>query len=61
VGVVDPAAIDESALRGLGLRGIARPARGRVHLRIGPAAEAALAALRSCGRQIAACGAATTR
>jgi PTS system N-acetylglucosamine-specific IIC component len=47
VGVVDPNAVDESALRALGLRGIARPAPQRLHLLIGPAAEAALAALRA--------------
>ena len=46
VGVVDPSAVDEPALRALGLRGIARPAPERVHIVIGPAAEAALAALR---------------
>jgi PTS system N-acetylglucosamine-specific IIC component len=47
VGVVDPNAVDEPALRALGLRGIARPAPERLHLLIGPAAEAALAALRA--------------
>jgi PTS system N-acetylglucosamine-specific IIC component len=47
VGVVDPNAVDESALRALGLRGIARPAPERLHLLIGPSAEAALAALRA--------------
>jgi hypothetical protein len=44
---VNPSAVNESALRALGLRGIARPAPDRVHLLIGPAADAALAALRS--------------
>src|SRR6185436_12315930 len=44
VSVVDPNAVDEPALRALGLRGIARPAPKHVHLVIGPAAEAALAA-----------------
>jgi N-acetylglucosamine PTS system EIICBA or EIICB component len=46
VGVLNPADIDEPALRRLGLRGIARPAPGLVHILIGPAAESVLAVLR---------------
>jgi len=46
VGLVDPKAVDERTLRSLGLRGVARPAPGRIHLLIGPDAGAALAALR---------------
>jgi PTS system N-acetylglucosamine-specific IIC component len=47
VGVLDPNAVNEPALRALGLRGIARPAPERLHILIGPAAESALAALRA--------------
>ncbi len=46
IGLVDPKAVDERTLRSLGLRGVARPAPGRIHLLIGPDADAALAALR---------------
>jgi N-acetylglucosamine PTS system EIICBA or EIICB component len=46
VSVVNPGMVNESALRALGLRGVARPTPGRLHLLIGPGADAALAALR---------------
>jgi PTS system N-acetylglucosamine-specific IIC component len=42
VGLADPKAVDERTLRSLGLRGVARPAPGRIHLLIGPDAGAAL-------------------
>jgi PTS system N-acetylglucosamine-specific IIC component len=45
IGVSDPRVVDESALRGLGLRGVAHPTPNSLHLVIGPEAEAALAAL----------------
>ncbi|HVY79398.1 MAG TPA: N-acetylglucosamine-specific PTS transporter subunit IIBC [Steroidobacteraceae bacterium] len=47
VRVIDPSAVDETALRALAVRGIARPSPERVHILIGPAAESALAALRA--------------
>ena len=37
----DPAAVDEAALRALGLRGLARPSPKILHLILGPSAEAA--------------------
>ena len=43
--VADSARIDREALRGLGLRGVALPAPGCVHLIVGPGAAAAGAAL----------------
>jgi PTS system N-acetylglucosamine-specific IIC component len=46
VTVVDGAAVDEAALRSLGLRGVARPAADRIHLVIGPGAEQTAAELR---------------
>jgi len=46
VGVVNANAVDETALRALGLRGIARPSSNHIHVLVGPAAEEALAALR---------------
>jgi len=46
VRVADAKAVDERALRSLGLRGVARPAADRVHVLVGPAAEEALALLR---------------
>jgi phosphotransferase system IIB component len=45
VSVADVARIDRSALGALGLRGVAVPLAGCVHLIIGPAAGAAGAAL----------------
>jgi PTS system N-acetylglucosamine-specific IIC component len=45
IAVVDAGAISESALHALGLRGFARPAPDRIHVVIGPAADAARAAL----------------
>lgn len=47
VRVADGSAIDEEAIRSLGLRGMARPAPDLVHLLIGPAAEQANASLRA--------------
>jgi N-acetylglucosamine PTS system EIICBA or EIICB component len=47
VRVANGTAVDESAIRSLGLRGIARPAADRVHVLIGPAAAEALALLRA--------------
>jgi PTS system N-acetylglucosamine-specific IIC component len=46
VRVGDAAAIDEPAIRALGLRGIARPAPDRVHILVGPDAPQALMLLR---------------
>ena len=46
VSVSDAALIDRDAIRGLGLRGTAIPAPGCVHVIVGPAANAACAALR---------------
>ena len=46
VSVGDAALIDRAAIRGLGLRGIATPAAGCVHVIVGPAAEAACAGLK---------------
>jgi PTS system N-acetylglucosamine-specific IIC component len=46
VRVADAKAVDEHALRSLGLRGIARPAADRVHVLVGPAVEEALTLLR---------------
>lgn len=45
VGVRDPTAVDENALRGLALRGVVRAAPDRLHLIVGPDAPGALAAL----------------
>jgi PTS system N-acetylglucosamine-specific IIC component len=42
----DDTAVDEAALRDIAARGIARPARGSVHVLLGPAADAASQALR---------------
>ena len=39
--MVENAAVDEAALRGLGVRGVVKPTPGAVHVLIGPAAEAA--------------------
>jgi PTS system N-acetylglucosamine-specific IIC component len=47
VRVADPAAVDETAIRSLGLRGIARPAADLVHVLVGPSAEEALTLLRA--------------
>ena len=47
VRVANSAAIDEEAIRALGLRGIARPAADRVHVLVGPSAEGALTSLRA--------------
>ena len=46
VSVGDAALIDRAAIRGLGLRGIATPAAGCVHVIVGPAAEAVCAGLK---------------
>jgi PTS system N-acetylglucosamine-specific IIC component len=46
VRVANATAIDETAIRALGLRGIARPTADRVHILIGPSAQEALATLR---------------
>jgi len=46
VSVGDTALIDRAAIRGLGLRGVAIPAAGCVHVIVGPAADAACAALK---------------
>jgi N-acetylglucosamine PTS system EIICBA or EIICB component len=46
VSVGDAALVDRAAIRGLGLRGMATPNAGCVHVIIGPAAGAACAALR---------------
>jgi PTS system N-acetylglucosamine-specific IIC component len=46
VGVADAALIDRAAIAKLGLRGVAVPAPGCVHVIVGPAAQAAEAALR---------------
>jgi PTS system N-acetylglucosamine-specific IIC component len=45
VSVRNASSIDESALRSLGLRGVARPGGDTVHIVIGPGADAARAAL----------------
>ncbi len=37
----DPAAVDDAALRALGVRGLARPSPKVLHLILGPSAEAA--------------------
>jgi len=47
VTVANATAVDENAIRSLGLRGIARPAANRVHVLIGPSAEQALRSLRA--------------
>ena len=47
VRVANALKIDESAIRSLGLRGIARPAADRVHVLVGPAAEEAVTLLRA--------------
>jgi PTS system N-acetylglucosamine-specific IIC component len=47
VSVANEAAVDDEAVRALGLRGIARPAPGRVHVLIGPAAAQTLTSLRA--------------
>jgi hypothetical protein len=44
--VGDAALVDRAAIRGLGLRGIATPVAGCVHVIVGPAAGEACAALR---------------
>jgi PTS system N-acetylglucosamine-specific IIC component len=46
IGVGDAALIDRAALRALGVRALAMPVAGHVHLIVGPAAEAAGMALR---------------
>jgi N-acetylglucosamine PTS system EIICBA or EIICB component len=46
VSVGDAALVDRAAIRGLGLRGVATPRAGCVHVIVGPAANAACAALR---------------
>ena len=46
VGVVDAGRVDAAAVGALGLRGIAEPAPGVVHIIVGPEAAAAAAALR---------------
>jgi PTS system N-acetylglucosamine-specific IIC component len=46
VRVANANAVDERAIRSLGLRGFARPAADRVHVLVGPSAEQALALLR---------------
>ena len=46
VSVGDAALVDRAAIRGLGLRGMAAPNAGCVHVIVGPAAGAACAALR---------------
>jgi PTS system N-acetylglucosamine-specific IIC component len=46
VSVGDAALVDRAAIRGLGLRGMATPEAGCVHVIVGPAAGAACAALR---------------
>src|SRR4029077_8995450 len=46
VSVGDAALVDRAAIRGLGLRGVATPNAGCVHVIVGPAAGAACAALR---------------
>ncbi len=43
----DPAAVDESALRALGVRGLARPSPGVLHLILGPSADAACEGLKA--------------
>jgi N-acetylglucosamine PTS system EIICBA or EIICB component len=45
IGVEDPARVDRAALGALGLRGVALPRPGCVHLIVGPEAKAAAAAL----------------
>ena len=47
VRVANAAAVDEGAIRSLGLRGIARPAADRVHVLVGPSAETTLTSLRA--------------
>ena len=45
--VANATAVDEGAIRSLGLRGIARPAADRVHVLVGPSANEALTLLRA--------------
>ena len=47
VRVANATAVDEGAIRSLGLRGIARPAADRVHVLVGPSANEALTLLRA--------------
>lgn len=47
VRVANATAVDERAIRSLGLRGIARPSADHVHVLIGPAAQEALTSLRA--------------
>jgi len=47
VRVANARAVDEGAIRSLGLRGIARPAADRVHVLVGPSANEALTLLRA--------------
>jgi PTS system N-acetylglucosamine-specific IIC component len=46
VSVGDAALLDHAAIRGLGLRGVAIPRAGCVHVIVGPAADATCAALK---------------
>jgi PTS system N-acetylglucosamine-specific IIC component len=47
VRVANAAAVDETAIRSLGLRGLARPTADRVHVLVGPGAAEALTLLRA--------------
>ena len=51
IGVADEALVDRGALRALGVRGVTVPLAGRVHLIVGPAADAAAAALQRLLKQ----------
>jgi PTS system N-acetylglucosamine-specific IIC component len=46
INIVDPAAVNESAIASLGLRGVARAAPNWLHVIVGPEAAAAGASLR---------------
>ena len=48
--LADPSAADETALRALGARSLARPAAGSLHVIVGPEAEALAVALRALGQ-----------
>ena len=47
VRLANGAAVDEGAIRSLGLRGIARPAADRVHVLVGPSANEAVTLVRA--------------
>ncbi|MFP5246725.1 MAG: glucose PTS transporter subunit EIIB, partial [Thermoanaerobaculia bacterium] len=50
VRVANTDAVDDDAIRALGLRGVARPGENRVHILVGPSAPEALTSLRALVR-----------